>query len=98
MRLLDARMSAASILKLLACLAAAVMIAAQVEAQTGPAVEVFSSSNGGAGPVLMPLERLPVGVSVSVSSGYDTNVGTASANERPSFYTSASLGLTYSFG
>src|SRR5947208_14676395 len=103
MRLLDAPMSPASILKLLA-IAAALMIGPQVQAQNdGPAVQVFtssssSSSNGGGGPVLMPLERLPVGVSLSVSAGYDTNVGTISANESGSFYTSASLALTYSFG
>src|SRR5881409_627216 len=101
MRLLDALMSRASILKLLA-IAAALMIGPQVQAQNdGPAVQVFtsssssssSSSNGGGGPVLMPLERLPVGVSLSVSAGYDTNVGTTSANESGSFYTSASLAL-----
>src|SRR3954451_9761450 len=98
MRLLDARMSRASILKLLAPLAATLIIAAQVEAQDGPAVQVFTSSNGGGAPVLMPLEQLPVGVSVSVSAGYDTNVGTTSVNDQGSFYSSASLGLTYSFG
>src|SRR5437588_2162817 len=100
MPLLNPPMLRASIPKLLASVALALLLASQAKAQNdGPAVQVFSSSStSGSAQVLMPLERLPIGVSVSVSAGYDTNVGTAAANEHGSFYSSASLALTYSFG
>ncbi len=66
-------------------------------AQSGPAVQIFTSANSG-GMRIMPLERLPIGVSASVSAGYDTNVGSSSANDTGSFFSSANVGLTYSFG
>ena len=45
----------------------------------------------------MPLEQSPVRVSVSVAAGYDTNAGTTQ-DDQGSFFSSASIGLTYSFG
>ncbi|MDQ6626495.1 MAG: transporter, partial [Verrucomicrobiota bacterium] len=71
-----------------------------MRAQDGPAVQIVTagSPGSGGGPAFMPLERLPVGISLSTSVGYDTNVGTSSGNERPSFYSSAGVNVSYSFG
>ncbi len=101
MRLLDSPMSPECILKSLAAFGGAflLLLAGEVRAQTGPTVQVFTSGNAsGGGATFMPLERLPVAVSVSVSSGFDTNVGTSAGGKQSSFYTAASIGLTYSFG
>ena len=45
-------------------------------AQSGPAVQIFTSTLPGGGTRLMPLERLPLQVTVSANIGYDTNVDT----------------------
>ncbi len=69
-----------------------------LEAQTdGPAVQVFTASGSGETQVVA-LERLPVKVTVSVNAGYDTNVGTSDIAQQNSFYSSASLSLSYPFG
>ncbi|MFL6414428.1 MAG: outer membrane beta-barrel protein [Bryobacteraceae bacterium] len=92
-------MSHGCILKSLAAISGLTLLfVAQICADDGPTVQVFSSANPGVGPVFMPFEKFPVGVSLSLNAGYDTNVGTASVNEHPSFFSSASLGLNYSFG
>ncbi|HYO90470.1 MAG TPA: hypothetical protein VEQ40_02495, partial [Pyrinomonadaceae bacterium] len=43
-------------------------------------------------------EANPWHISVSVRSGYDDNVNLSSFDERDSFFTNGSLGLTYNFG
>jgi hypothetical protein len=93
--------------------AALLLISADIRAEEeaaaagqGPDVQIMTESNPGStstavsnsgGPLLMPVERLPFGVSLNVNAGYDTNVAT-SVTDQGSFYTSASLGVTYSFG
>src|SRR5947209_11060827 len=99
MPLLGALMSHRCILKSLAAISGlALLLATRAVAEDGPSVQVFTSGNPGVGPIFMPFERLPVGVSLGIESGYDTNVGTNSSNEQSSFYSTASLGLSYSFG
>jgi len=46
----------------------------------------------------MPLERLPVQVTVSVNTGYDSNVNTTALDDQGSFFSSANVSLIYSFG
>jgi hypothetical protein len=67
-------------------------------AQSGPTVEVFTSENSGGGSEpFVPLWRLPVRVSVSLSAGYDENVSTTT-DQQGSLFTGASMGLNYEFG
>jgi hypothetical protein len=77
--------------------AALLLVTAQARAQSGPAVQVFTSATTGQTRI-MPLERLPFAVTVSASAGYDTNVGTSSGTQLDSFFSSASVRLTYGFG
>ena len=70
---------------------------APASAQSGPEVQVFTNSSSSQTRI-MPIERLPFAVTVSVNAGYDTNVGTTSAKDDGSFYSSANLGLSYGFG
>ena len=70
----------------------------EVYAQSGPAVQIFTSTLPGGGTRVMPLERLPLHVVASVNAGYDTNVDTNSSGGQGSFFSDATVGLTYSFG
>lgn len=82
---------------LAAAWAVTLLATSAVLAQTGPSVEVYTSSTP-TGPRLLPFERLPFRVTVSVEGGYDTNVGTSSGDDLGTFFSSASVALSYGFG
>jgi hypothetical protein len=70
-----------------------------VHAQSGPSVQIFTSTLPGGGTRLLPIERLPFATTFSLSAGYDTNVDTNPGNNQGgSFYSTAGVHLAYSFG
>jgi hypothetical protein len=79
------------------CLLAGWLPGVRAQIQTGPTVQIFTSTTPGGGVRLQPLEHLPLDIQFSVIAGYDTNVDTTSDGQGSAF-TTATVNLNYSFG